>query len=752
MKLEEALKQLDKIEESKLNEAPDNLGFETDDEIEAQERAEFEKRLAQRKADRDTAKKQELDRQEQERQQELARQEAEKKGKEILEKVKDLPFDDWFDYLVPKSGKADTVAGEIYRAIARIDYRFFNDGDVFYKGYGRDTCGSSVAYLMEVVDNPLINDFYDIAEDHLDDGEYENAIEKIKDNLKDYLLDNPELFGTINDQDSRDSKVFDLDIEIPEPKDFEYTIYLGDYYTEDSYGDDVYLKDYIDKGIIDIWEVQDEVNDILRWESIDFSMERPWTHYDTEINLTDMTEDDYNKVKELVDDSHFLDDYISDLIEKHGLPDEQEVDESLKESKNNIPEKANLKKILDRYNSNGKFAKQGSWKIARGGYDLAFQLYYNDLALIDGINDGFSNKTTLELDQDTYGKNDEYDVKDLANYICQVYTDCEVNEKLEEKKTNLTPTEQIADIIKSKLSNSKYLVFEEKEHMYDDRVRLRYHFNNELINQARDSMKNIIEDMLIDIEVADYSDDYDKEYSVEIYSILDIHSSDWCESLILDSIDKQEIVDYLEDTLGDDALLDNAQNNDTWEESLKESKDKVVLILDDDLSTSNARTPQGCAYKWDGKEPLEEFAKRCYEGNWKDGELIRDFENESHDDFSFDWDNNILHLVDYNVNDDEDDRVSNFKFDYYISGQNIDKDNSVKENMMGTPSSMSYEDYIEEALDKENIDYSFFDGTYTFRNWEDYKRAEDIICNIVGEYYDTYEDNLEVTVYFDDLD
>ena len=108
------------------------------------------------------------------------------------------------------------------------------------------------------------------------------------------------------------------------------------------------------------------------------------------------------------------------------------LDENLQEAKNNIPEKANLKKILDRYNSNGKFAKQGSWKIARGGYDLAFQLYYNDLALIDGINDGFSNNTTLELDQDTYGANDEYSVKDLANYICQVYTDCKLDESLKE--------------------------------------------------------------------------------------------------------------------------------------------------------------------------------------------------------------------------------------------------------------------------------------------------------------------------------
>jgi len=114
-----------------------------------------------------------------------------------------------------------------------------------------------------------------------------------------------------------------------------------------------------------------------------------------------------------------------------------ELEENLKEAKGTIPEKANLKKILDRYDSNGKFAKQGNWKIARGGYDLAFQLYYDNLALIDGIKGEWDTNTRLELDQDTYGANDEYNVKDLANYICQVYKDCKLDENLNEAKGKL---------------------------------------------------------------------------------------------------------------------------------------------------------------------------------------------------------------------------------------------------------------------------------------------------------------------------
>ena len=34
-----------------------------------------------------------------------------------------------FEELVPMSGKADSLAGELVRATCRIGYRFFNDGD-----------------------------------------------------------------------------------------------------------------------------------------------------------------------------------------------------------------------------------------------------------------------------------------------------------------------------------------------------------------------------------------------------------------------------------------------------------------------------------------------------------------------------------------------------------------------------------------------------------------------------------------------
>lgn len=43
-----------------------------------------------------------------------------------------------FSELVPASGKADTVAGEIVRAVSRIGYRNYNDGDHIGVGYGKE--------------------------------------------------------------------------------------------------------------------------------------------------------------------------------------------------------------------------------------------------------------------------------------------------------------------------------------------------------------------------------------------------------------------------------------------------------------------------------------------------------------------------------------------------------------------------------------------------------------------------------------
>ena len=68
------------------------------------------------------------------------------------------------EYGVPDSGKADSVAGELVRAINRIIYRWFNDGDRINEG--SPEVRSTISELFE---NPSDYDSDDSYEDMLSD-------------------------------------------------------------------------------------------------------------------------------------------------------------------------------------------------------------------------------------------------------------------------------------------------------------------------------------------------------------------------------------------------------------------------------------------------------------------------------------------------------------------------------------------------------------------------------------------------------
>ena len=53
-----------------------------------------------------------------------------------------------FKELVPETGKANSLAGELIRAMSRIAYRFYNDGDQVGIGYGKETCNPAARFLM----------------------------------------------------------------------------------------------------------------------------------------------------------------------------------------------------------------------------------------------------------------------------------------------------------------------------------------------------------------------------------------------------------------------------------------------------------------------------------------------------------------------------------------------------------------------------------------------------------------------------
>ncbi|WP_304964964.1 hypothetical protein [uncultured Oscillibacter sp.] len=105
-----------------------------------------------------------------------------------------------FEELVPASGKAPTVAGEIVRAMNRISYRNWNDGDHIGVGYGRETCNPAARYLAakcgeEVAS--LISAIWGIENDKA----YDLILGQLEAEVIKYLERNPELKAAENRED-----------------------------------------------------------------------------------------------------------------------------------------------------------------------------------------------------------------------------------------------------------------------------------------------------------------------------------------------------------------------------------------------------------------------------------------------------------------------------------------------------------------------------------------------------------------------
>jgi hypothetical protein len=65
-----------------------------------------------------------------------------------------------FKKLVPGDGPCETKEGEILRAIGRIQYRWYNDGDWWDEGYGCETVGPAVAFLHDILPDDLHKKVY----------------------------------------------------------------------------------------------------------------------------------------------------------------------------------------------------------------------------------------------------------------------------------------------------------------------------------------------------------------------------------------------------------------------------------------------------------------------------------------------------------------------------------------------------------------------------------------------------------------
>lgn len=117
--------------------------------------------------------------------------------------------------LVPGVGKAATTAGELVRAVNRIDYRWYNDGDVVGVGYGKETCNAPLRFLGEWVDmhtsmnlrrlKNVISKLQKIGIlGFIPDEEYEQLLEELDAALVEMLEQYPELKSEDNGLDMWD--------------------------------------------------------------------------------------------------------------------------------------------------------------------------------------------------------------------------------------------------------------------------------------------------------------------------------------------------------------------------------------------------------------------------------------------------------------------------------------------------------------------------------------------------------------------
>ena len=158
-------------------------------------------------------------------------------GKELEDRNEPL-----YDKLVPGQGDAETVEGEMLRAINRIIYRYYNDGDEYFTGYGIETAGPAHSFLVNA-NHPQRAAMKKIFGDGTD---YEQTIKDALDTILDYIESRQGEY-TKNTLGG----IFDYEPEFEEDEE--------DYDDYDDYDDDEYYqegKKRLAESLLD--EVEDE--------------------------------------------------------------------------------------------------------------------------------------------------------------------------------------------------------------------------------------------------------------------------------------------------------------------------------------------------------------------------------------------------------------------------------------------------------------------------------------------------------------
>ena len=142
-------------------------------------------------------------------------------GKELEDRNEPL-----YSELVPGAGKADTVQGEMLRAINRIVYRYYNDGDEYMRGYGTETAGPAHSFLVNA-NHPLKSLVSTLFSKGTD---YEQTIKDVLDAILDHVESRQGKYTPNNV-----GNMFDYEPEFEDEESYEDDWDDDDYYDEDDY-------------------------------------------------------------------------------------------------------------------------------------------------------------------------------------------------------------------------------------------------------------------------------------------------------------------------------------------------------------------------------------------------------------------------------------------------------------------------------------------------------------------------------------
>ncbi|MFY4731248.1 hypothetical protein, partial [Nitrospira sp. BLG_2] len=116
-----------------------------------------------------------------------------------------------FSKLVPNQGKCETLEGETLRAINRIIYRYYNDGDYWFTGYGCETAGPAETFIRQYAPIDLRPEL--LASDCSEDKDYEKQLEIMLEKILTYIESRTQYAPNYQDMLDCESKYEDDDEE-----------------------------------------------------------------------------------------------------------------------------------------------------------------------------------------------------------------------------------------------------------------------------------------------------------------------------------------------------------------------------------------------------------------------------------------------------------------------------------------------------------------------------------------------------------